>query len=353
MPTGARVGGFQVRDSEFVEIRWHVSGRSSAMTQAASTVRRHSRPRIPTCIDTGTQQRRNFRLAIFNPALLDRPRSVPRCVLDSRNSMPQFHAHPQPEADMEPLSPSGAEATAGNVGVPAGYGRSCTNCSRAKRRCILNPEGGSCEMCSRTGKECVQMETRRVRHARVRRNPTSMTAKLEAKLNDLVSILRAGQNPSQQVHPNMHSSSQTPSSSSSQAQPSRLDSLAAAAAANPQPGTSFYMGQTSCGDDPSHTKSAYYVRPEPTPEEAEIYLSKFREWLSNFPFMHIPSDLTAEALRRERPFLWMSIMNMTSMSLPQQHMLRERVREEVANRLVLNHERTMDILLGLLAYLGW
>ncbi|KND92192.1 hypothetical protein TOPH_03057 [Tolypocladium ophioglossoides CBS 100239] len=136
----------------------------------------------------------------------------------------------------------------------------------------------------------------------------------------------------------MHSSSQmpSPSSPSSQPQPSRLDSLAAAAAANPQTGTSFCLDQTPCNDITlsQHTKSGYYVRPEPTPEEAEVYLSKFRDWLTNFPFMHMPPGLTAKDLRRERPFLWM-------------------VREEVARRLVLNHERTMDMLLGLLAYLGW
>ena len=254
---------------------------------------------------------------------------------------------------MAPTPSSETPATAGSGGVPAGYGRSCTNCSRAKRRCIAAPEGGSCEMCSRTGKECVQMETRRARHARIRKNPTSVTAKLEAKLNDLVSILRAGQHPTQQESSVAQLSSQTPSSSSSQAMPSRLDSLAAAAAANPQPETSFCLGKTSCSHEPSHTGSTYNVCPEPTPQEAELYLSKFRAWLSNFPFMHMPSDLTAEQLRRERPFLWLSIMNMTSMSLPQQLLLRERIRQEVANRLVLNNERPMDILLGLVAYLGW
>ncbi|KAM5345319.1 hypothetical protein ACJ41O_011181 [Fusarium nematophilum] len=92
---------------------------------------------------------------------------------------------------------------------------------------------------------------------------------------------------------------------------------------------------------------------EPTPAEAEEYLNKFRDWLRNFPFMILPYDVTAEALRKERPFLWLCIMNITSMSVPQQLKLKDRIREEVATRVVVNHERSMDVLLGLITYLAW
>lgn len=94
-----------------------------------------------------------------------------------------------------------------------------------------------------------------------------------------------------------------------------------------------------------------HVRPEPTPDEAEIYLAKFRDWLANFPFLHIPPDLMAEQLCKERPFLWMIIMVVTSMSAPQQHQMRDKIWEEVAQRVIFNHERSLDVLLGLLVYL--
>jgi hypothetical protein len=64
-------------------------------------------------------------------------------------------------------------------------------------------------------------------------------------------------------------------------------------------------------------------------------------------------DMTAEALRREKPFLWMCIMNLTSMSIPQQRIMRERIRQEVADRLVFGGDRSMDVLQGLVTFMLW
>lgn len=96
-----------------------------------------------------------------------------------------------------------------------------------------------------------------------------------------------------------------------------------------------------------------YMLPEPTPAEAEMYLNKFREWLPNFPFMVLDHGTTAASLRQDRPFLWLCIMNITTMSCVQSTILKERVRQEIATRVVVNHERTMDVLLGLICYIAW
>lgn len=242
-------------------------------------------------------------------------------------------------------------------GTPAGYGRSCTNCSRAKCKCILRPETGECERCHRLGKSCQPMTTSRKRVAK--KATASRTAQLEEKLDDLVSILRATQSTNQQTP----SSSATPSfASSSMALTSRLDSLAAAATSSTSQSMSSAMphafGHTNSAEPVSMNSASpdineTYQLPEPTPAEAELYLAKFRDWLKNFPFMIIPPDTTAASLREERPFLWLCIMNITSMSAPQQLLMKERVREQIATRIVVNHERTMDVLLGLIAYLAW
>lgn len=84
-----------------------------------------------------------------------------------------------------------------------------------------------------------------------------------------------------------------------------------------------------------------------------MYLVKFRQWLEFFPFMHLRPDLTAEALQRESPFLWLCIMNVTSMSMPQQAMMRDRLRQEIAQRMILNHERSIEILQGLITLVSW
>lgn len=253
-----------------------------------------------------------------------------------------------------------ANGLGSNNGLPAGYGRSCTNCSKAKCRCILRPEGGSCERCHRLGKECHQIAATRKRTSK--RSTSSRTAQLEEKLEDLVSILRATQKGDQKALDAYASTKPStgvhPSSLPHLFPTSRLDSLAAAATADtpprPEPAKSFCITQSSCIDSAiPNISSDAYVRPEPTPEEAEIYIGKFRDWLKNFPFMHLPSNITADALRKERPFLWIAIMNMTSMSLPQQQILRDKVRQELADRMIFNNDRSMDILLGLIAYISW
>ncbi|KAL7934566.1 hypothetical protein V8C35DRAFT_31560 [Trichoderma chlorosporum] len=278
---------------------------------------------------------------------------------------------------MAPAPPPPESVSAG--GIPAGYGRSCTNCSRAKCRCILRPEGGKCDRCHRLGKECQQMVTSRKRVAK--RTTASRTAQLEEKLDDLVSILRATQQ-QQQHHHHQHQHHQQPqlphhvghsqppqqqqqqpaqpsmgvaacdvassSSASSNCQPyvSRLDSLADAATTS-HPRSSSTMGLTA------HRPLDSDRLPEPTPSEAEVYLAKFRQWLEYCPFMHLDPGLTAEALHKERPFLWLCIMNVTSMSMTQQAVIRDRIRQEVAQRMIVNHDRGIEMVQGLMILISW
>lgn len=227
------------------------------------------------------------------------------------------------------------------------------------------------------------MVTSRKRVAK--RTTASRTAQLEEKLDDLVSILRATQQQQQQHHQHHqhqpqpqpqqqhlhHLQPQQPppaaqspmnggvsngdipssASSSSNCQPyvSRLDSLAdAATTSQSQPRSS-----TLCGITITPRMLDSDRLPEPTPTEAEVYLVKFRQWLEFFPFMRIDPDLTAEALHREHPFLWLCIMNVTSMSMPQQAVLRERIRQEVAQRMVVNHERSLEMIQGLIVLTSW
>lgn len=194
---------------------------------------------------------------------------------------------------------------------------------------------------------------------RIAKKPTaSRTAQLEEKLDDLVSILRASQQPNQQSPP---TSSSTPHSTFT----SRLDSLATAATstssqAAPAPQDCMYA--TSCHAGPSLVEASKmlppsiddtYQLPEPDPHEAEAYFRKFREWLRNFPFVVFPPDQTAKELRRERPFLWLVIMTLTTMSMPQHQILQEKIRNEFISRAFVNNERNMDFLLGLIALLSW
>ncbi|KAM3564141.1 hypothetical protein MY1884_000883 [Beauveria asiatica] len=251
---------------------------------------------------------------------------------------------------------------------PAGYGQSCTNCSRAKCKCILAAAGDACERCSRLGKDCQPIVTARKKVAK--RTAASRTAQLEEKLDDLVSILKNSQgHPAQEQqqqqqqqqqhlqdqivqhrqhldYSHMHHVPHVPQQTRSQT--TALDSLAQAATTERHNGSGMNRANVI---DPNMASA--HMQRDPTAEEANVHLAKFRTWLPGLPFLHLPSDMSAKALRMERPFLWLSIMNLASDSHSQQQFLRDKVRREMSERIIMNHERNMDIVQGLIANLGW
>jgi hypothetical protein len=85
---------------------------------------------------------------------------------------------------------------------------------------------------------------------------------------------------------------------------------------------------------------------DPSLEEAEVYLMTFRtQTLSCFPFMYIPENTPSHQLRQERPFLWLCIMVISFRTSSK--MLR------LGREILVDGERNIDLLLGLLVYIGW
>ena len=188
------------------------------------------------------------------------------------------------------------------------------------------------------------------------RRPLSQRARLEERLDGLESLLKAG----------------SPSTSKSARLQERLDGLesllktgapsdAIAAIHNPThhsnietndetaltPGTTDTEGTSSNSTEsvPHNT-----VEPSPVEAEAEIYLTAFRCHKSNFfPFVYVPSIITAQQLRQERPFLWLRIMTIASKSTSQQQVLGSKIRETLAQEMLLKSGQSI----GLLAYIGW
>ncbi|KAH9899103.1 hypothetical protein F4778DRAFT_782696 [Xylariomycetidae sp. FL2044] len=224
--------------------------------------------------------------------------------------------------------------------TPAPYGNACTNCARAKCRCILRP-GGSCERCYRLKKNCTPTVSVRKRGARAKRS------QLEDKLDDLVSLLQAQQPGNIPAHPIIQAAKQA---FVSQESPARVD---------------FSSQQTLTPEATSSSSTAHHS-PSPvlpavntydgeylTPTEAEICLDTFRtRYLKAFPFCYIPESTTAEQLQHEKPLLWMNIRAICSKTT-QINKLGVRIRQILAQRVVVEGERSLDLLLSVLAYLTW
>jgi hypothetical protein len=105
---------------------------------------------------------------------------------------------------------------------------------------------------------------------------------------------------------------------------------------------------------PDYVPSVPACSVEITPLEAEKSLALFREqMLFYLPFIYLPPGMTAQQLRQEKPFLWFNIMAITSQSLRKQSMMSSAIRVHVAEKMVVQHQKSTDLLLGLLVFLAW
>ncbi|PYI00265.1 Zn(II)2Cys6 transcription factor [Aspergillus sclerotiicarbonarius CBS 121057] len=247
----------------------------------------------------------------------------------------------------------------------APYGSSCVNCSHAKCKCIYSKTGGKCQRCQRLDKECRPSPTRRLttRKANVSKNAPK-TSRLEDKLDDLVSMLRAGvppgnisttmlkhlAQPSENHKPTASNAASPLGLSDTSMSSSRPSSVYAPRSngAAPTPEASIVDGGSLSSATPENEM-------EPTGVQAEGYLTFFiTQMLPFFPCMYIPPGTTAQKLHRDRPFSWLCIMAVSSKISAQRRLLFDRIKRIAAQRLVHEYScRDLDILQGLLIYLGW
>jgi hypothetical protein len=89
-------------------------------------------------------------------------------------------------------------------------------------------------------------------------------------------------------------------------------------------------------------------------EEAEDGLEFFRTQAHRFPFVVVSPREALDSLRREKPFLLLAILTFATQARPKlQAELELELRESLSKRVVVNMEKSLDILQGLLVYLAW
>ena len=201
-----------------------------------------------------------------------------------------------------------------------------------------------------------------------RRNPKkptpSKSARLEEKLDGLASLLKAGAQsdaiatdsqaiatPYDSAH---HSSVRTNEKPSPHSQTDTGSTTSVLNDQLPNPPVLTPGSVESQGTLSNSSPSLLRDTIEPSPLEAEQCLTIFRIHKSEyFPFVHIPPTTTANQLRQERPFLWLCVMMVASRSTSQQQVLGNKVRDKLAQEMVIKSEQNIDLLLGILAYIGW
>ncbi|EXJ70962.1 uncharacterized protein A1O5_05955 [Cladophialophora psammophila CBS 110553] len=89
-------------------------------------------------------------------------------------------------------------------------------------------------------------------------------------------------------------------------------------------------------------------------EQAEVSLQIFRGQACNFPFVVIDPTIGLDIFRRKRPFLLLSILTFAAQSnLALQQKLETELKESLSRRLIVEGEKSLDLLQGLLVYLNW
>ncbi|CAD6451181.1 a050582f-3851-4c7e-a574-b40de4d79dac [Sclerotinia trifoliorum] len=230
------------------------------------------------------------------------------------------------------------------------YGRACISCARAKTKCNFGGDHRICERCARLKRACNPAPVKR------RQKPRITAERLEQRLDGLVSLLRtiSPNNPTVENALN-NITTRTSGNNASAFRPSTVntpvgDSDEAAS-----------IGQCAAHFPPtpaSITTTPYpYTLPvgaEPTIEEAERYFQSFcTRNLPHFPFIQFRDGMTAYQLRQARPFFWLCIMTMSSTVIGRQIKLGKVIREIAARELVVEGKRNLDLLLGLVCFVGW
>ncbi len=89
-------------------------------------------------------------------------------------------------------------------------------------------------------------------------------------------------------------------------------------------------------------------------EQAELSLQAFQAQACNFPFVVVDPTIGLDILRRRRPFLLLSILTYAaSWNLPLQKQLENELKGSLCKKVIMDGEKSLDLLQGLLVYLNW
>jgi hypothetical protein len=117
------------------------------------------------------------------------------------------------------------------------------------------------------------------------------------------------------------------------------------------------QSETCQSDEPNTQRISSKVtfkRPHITMSHVDKMVQSYQLRTAYFPFVSIPAHTTAEKLCQKWPFLLLSILVISSGDEPiLQKSLDERFRKVLATRVVMQGEKSMDYLHGLLVYLAW
>ncbi|KAI0109053.1 putative C6 transcription factor [Nemania sp. FL0031] len=234
------------------------------------------------------------------------------------------------------------------LGHSSTYGQACLQCYKAKCRCVPNANGNTCERCHRLKKRCQPSDSIRSRVSRKAADSESRIAQLEGRIETLISTMQSIVNSSGstvQLDGLFNEENTTLSMTDARPNPTHTnssigDQLTPASDTTPAP--------------PQDTISVSPLLSNTLPTQAKQSLDFFASrMLPSFPFISLTPDVTAEQLRRNRPFLFQAILTVTTFSTQRKLALTEELKNLFFTSALINVQSSVDLLLGTLTYLAW
>lgn len=195
--------------------------------------------------------------------------------------------------------------------------------------------------CVRLRKDCKPSTP--LRKKRSAPKDSSQTARLEQKLDGLVSLLKA----------------RSRGTISAEEIASSLSNSSSATLTSPQPGNDVTSHRNSYSNE-AHSAASSFAYPlpagvEPSPQDAQIWFRIFRDhYLRHVPFAvpYVQSTNSAQ-LRVEKPAFWLSIMAVTCPVIKRQVSLGRGLKEIISREIIMNSARTIDLLMSILIFIHW
>ncbi|KAH6641042.1 hypothetical protein F5144DRAFT_618687 [Chaetomium tenue] len=213
------------------------------------------------------------------------------------------------------------------------YGLACTNCFKAKCKCVARPDGEGCQRCHRLHKQCRPSDSIRRRTIDKTQNSASRIADLE------------GAESAHQFYTSEHEAQDGGHGDDDDDYDGDYDD-------SPQ------LVRRGASPKAVATSDSPGLEPQLSGTEAEALLATFRScMLSHFPFVHLPTGLSAHQLRCDRPFLFRAIMCVASSSAKEKAArgtaLKAGIMKDMLGRDTQSSTTRIDLLLALLTYISW
>ncbi|KAF1943010.1 hypothetical protein EJ02DRAFT_374500, partial [Clathrospora elynae] len=230
---------------------------------------------------------------------------------------------------------------------------SCIACAKAKSRCVRGPGSNTCERCVRLRKDCQIREP-----VKRKRNPVKATRMthfkhLETKLDNLAQSLSSQQGLGSTSTAHQSENTSFPAERAlhrvdpNHSQPS--PALVTPNNATSSCSTTFVQDEFYGSNIPRNEGTLLNL------QETEVLFQRYQRLMAPYmPFVVIPIGTETSRLTKIKPFLMQVITTITLFhdTAIQQVMAKDLMRQ-VSERMLINGEKSMDLLQGLLVFLNW